>query len=56
MMIIVLLAICAFVGAIITVVSLEAGLSVWGMIGVWLAANLLVVAIFALSASAWAGP
>ena len=48
-MILLLLTVCAFAGVVITGMSLEAGLSLWGMIGVWATAYLLVLAIFAVS-------
>jgi hypothetical protein len=32
------------------------GLSIWGILGAWILASLLVLAIFVLSASTWAGP
>jgi hypothetical protein len=47
-------------GALASFISVLAafwfGLSIWGILGAWVLASLLVLAIFALSVSTWVDP
>ena len=55
-MIIVLVLFGALASFISVLAAIWFGLSIWGILGAWILASLLVLAIFALSASAWVDP
>ena len=55
-MIVVFILVAALASFVTVVAAIWFGLSIWGILGAWALASLLVLAIFALSASAWVDP